>query len=196
MLKRIGGRIDRGGVPAETAEKRLVRHHGGELPFRPLAQGLLHVLKLGEGGRAEPVKELVPWEEHLITLTFPRQTRSRTSNPLSGALMQLLTFCVDKKGNVPPLVGVSVRRPHPAQHLEAYSVVGTEQPFSPSPSISYLCIVRLKPNDRAGTDPDQPPFPDRSLFPLSSSPSHPPDLSATTTEPDHHTRDRDRSNAG
>ncbi|KAK8853071.1 hypothetical protein IAR55_003772 [Kwoniella newhampshirensis] len=52
-------------------------------------------------------EELVPWEEHLITLSFARTNRSSSMNPLSAALLQLLTFCVEKKGNVPPLVGSS-----------------------------------------------------------------------------------------
>ncbi|RSH87775.1 uncharacterized protein EHS24_000291 [Apiotrichum porosum] len=47
---------------------------------------------------------LVPWEEHLITLTFV--TRA-TTNPLPHALLQLLSFCNERKGNVPPLVGTS-----------------------------------------------------------------------------------------
>ncbi len=57
-------------------------------------------------------QELVPWEEHLISLSFPRTLpRLLPSNPLPAALMQLLTFCAEKNGNVPPLVGASVRRP-------------------------------------------------------------------------------------
>ncbi|WWD19482.1 hypothetical protein CI109_103942 [Kwoniella shandongensis] len=54
-------------------------------------------------------EELVPWEEHLITLHLSRTSRQQpaTQQPLSGALLQLSTFCVEKKGNVPPLVGSS-----------------------------------------------------------------------------------------
>ncbi|KAK4689353.1 hypothetical protein P7C73_g768, partial [Tremellales sp. Uapishka_1] len=52
-------------------------------------------------------EELVPWEEHLISIRFPSPAPSRSQkplpNPLPGALIQLLTFCAEKKANVPPL---------------------------------------------------------------------------------------------
>ena len=56
-------------------------------------------------------QEIIPWEEHLITLNFPSQSQSRISpsNPLSSALIQLLNFCAERKANVPPLVGANVR---------------------------------------------------------------------------------------
>jgi hypothetical protein len=58
------------------------------------------------------VQELIPWEEHLITLDFPRNTaRTPASNPLPGALLQILTFCAEKGGNVPPLSAGSVSYP-------------------------------------------------------------------------------------
>ncbi|WRT70373.1 uncharacterized protein IL334_007371 [Kwoniella shivajii] len=55
-------------------------------------------------------EELVPWEEHLITLHFPSTSSSKpkVANPLHNSLLQLLTFCAEKKGNVPPLSGTSI----------------------------------------------------------------------------------------
>jgi hypothetical protein len=55
-------------------------------------------------------QELLPWEEHLITLSFPRAPFKPTSiNPLQTALLQILTFCAEKSRNVPPLASSSVR---------------------------------------------------------------------------------------
>lgn len=53
-------------------------------------------------------EELVPWEEHLITLNF---SHSKTlSNPLPRALLQIATFCLEQKAMVPPLTGTTVSR--------------------------------------------------------------------------------------
>ncbi|EIW71825.1 hypothetical protein TREMEDRAFT_73413 [Tremella mesenterica DSM 1558] len=51
-------------------------------------------------------EELVPWEEHLITVHLSNSPRS-TNQSLHAALLQTLTFCAEKKGNVPPLSGNS-----------------------------------------------------------------------------------------
>ncbi|TYJ53413.1 hypothetical protein B9479_005960 [Cryptococcus floricola] len=50
-------------------------------------------------------EELIPWEEHLITLSF--QASKPSASPLSSALMQITTYCLQHKDQVPPLTGSS-----------------------------------------------------------------------------------------
>ncbi|EJT52523.1 hypothetical protein A1Q1_03655 [Trichosporon asahii var. asahii CBS 2479] len=47
---------------------------------------------------------LVPWEEHLISVHFVTRATT-TRNTLNSALMQTLTFCSERRANVPALVG-------------------------------------------------------------------------------------------
>ena len=58
-------------------------------------------------------EELVPWEEHLITLHFPRHLerdrRANASSEVQRGLMQVLSYCVERKGGVPALQGGNVR---------------------------------------------------------------------------------------
>lgn len=56
---------------------------------------------------ADDWQELVPWEEHLIRLSFSRGARRDDSASLTVALMGILTFCHERKDNVPPLMGSS-----------------------------------------------------------------------------------------
>ncbi|WVR00331.1 hypothetical protein IAU59_007474 [Kwoniella sp. CBS 9459] len=79
-------------------------------------------------------EELIPWEEHLITLHFDRTSStsskaSSTSNSdLNKALFQLITFCAEKKGNVPSLAD--------ADSLSHQILIAPPSPtdlFSPSP---------------------------------------------------------------
>ncbi|WVR07811.1 hypothetical protein IAU60_004854 [Kwoniella sp. DSM 27419] len=77
-------------------------------------------------------EELVPWEEHLITLHFPRPSAGgptvQSPSPLTSALLRLVTFCAEKKDNVPPLVDGSSM----AQQILVAPPSPTEL-FSPSP---------------------------------------------------------------
>lgn len=50
---------------------------------------------------------LVPWEEHLISVTFVTRATT-TRNTLNAALLQTLTFCSERRANVPALVGSPV----------------------------------------------------------------------------------------
>lgn len=50
---------------------------------------------------------LVPWEEHLISVHFVTRATT-TRNTLNAALMQTLTFCSERRANVPALVGSPV----------------------------------------------------------------------------------------
>ncbi|OCF39615.1 hypothetical protein I317_06580 [Kwoniella heveanensis CBS 569] len=88
-------------------------------------------------------EELIPWEEHLITLHFDRTCSSRSTSTstskqqaptgshnsdLNKALFQLITFCAEKKGNVPSLAD--------AESLSHQILIAPPSPtdlFSPSP---------------------------------------------------------------
>nr|XP_019044316.1 hypothetical protein I302_07600 [Kwoniella bestiolae CBS 10118]OCF23246.1 hypothetical protein I302_07600 [Kwoniella bestiolae CBS 10118] len=86
-------------------------------------------------------EELIPWEEHLITLHFDRSSTS--NNPLHTALIQILTFCAEKKGNVPPLVGSSILISPPSP---------TEL-FSPSPPTYPARLTSPPPQPLTNTTP-------------------------------------------
>ncbi|WVF73157.1 hypothetical protein IAT40_007976 [Kwoniella sp. CBS 6097] len=76
-------------------------------------------------------EELIPWEEHLITLRFDRSSSTSSNKPdndLNRALFQLITFCAEKKGNVPSLAD--------AECLSHQILIAPPSPtdlFSPSP---------------------------------------------------------------
>ncbi|KLT42288.1 hypothetical protein CC85DRAFT_302492 [Cutaneotrichosporon oleaginosum] len=84
---------------------------------------------------------LVPWEEHLITLTFV--TRA-TQNPLPSALRQVLTFCAKHKVGVPSALGspdqstlsheIIVAPPPPAELFNRSASPHPERLHSPRPA--------------------------------------------------------------
>ncbi|WWC91558.1 uncharacterized protein L201_006504 [Kwoniella dendrophila CBS 6074] len=91
-------------------------------------------------------EELVPWEEHLITLHFNRTStlnKAPHSNPLHGALIQVLTFCAEKKSNVPPLVGNSILISPPSP----------SELFSPSPPTYPTRLTSPPPAPLTNTTP-------------------------------------------
>ncbi|WWD03481.1 hypothetical protein V865_001533 [Kwoniella europaea PYCC6329] len=94
-------------------------------------------------------EELIPWEEHLITLRFDR---SSTSNqPLHNALLQILTFCAEKKGNVPPLVGSSENSN--ISHQILISPPSPTELFSPSPPTYPARLTSPPPQPLTNTTP-------------------------------------------
>ncbi|GFZ48554.1 hypothetical protein JCM24511_06302 [Saitozyma sp. JCM 24511] len=85
-------------------------------------------------------EELLPWEEHLITLSFPRAPSKPPSiNPLQTALLQILTFCAEKSGNVPPLGSSSPNHELPGTLLTCRQILISPPPpnelFAPSPPL-------------------------------------------------------------
>ncbi|GMK54764.1 hypothetical protein CspeluHIS016_0113500 [Cutaneotrichosporon spelunceum] len=89
---------------------------------------------------------LVPWEEHLITLTFV--TRA-TQNPLPGALLQVLTFCAKHSASVPPLLGT------PDQSNLSHEIIISPPPpsefFSPPPRPPERLYTPRPPQDTTTT---------------------------------------------
>ncbi|WVQ82136.1 hypothetical protein IAT38_004264 [Cryptococcus sp. DSM 104549] len=79
-------------------------------------------------------EELVPWEEHLITITFSKSSKPGP-NPLPAALLQILTFCVENKGNVPPLSGNSEQSN--VSHQIMIAPPSPSELFAPSPPPSH-----------------------------------------------------------
>lgn len=103
----------------------------------------------------------MPWEEHLITLTFV--TRA-TQNPLPGALLQVLTFCVNHKQSVPPLVGTSV----------SYLLSALRADRQDQSNLSHEIIISPPPPSEFFMSPSSSPAPGRLYSP-------PPALETTTT---------------
>ncbi|WVQ74967.1 hypothetical protein IAR50_004575 [Cryptococcus sp. DSM 104548] len=93
---------------------------------------LVFLSKKAKRGWFAVTEELVPWEEHLITLSF--ETSKPTINPISAALMQITTYCLQHKDQVPPLTGSSDNASAPYRILvEPASPVDLFSPASPPP---------------------------------------------------------------
>nr|XP_019010173.1 uncharacterized protein I206_04641 [Kwoniella pini CBS 10737]OCF48954.1 hypothetical protein I206_04641 [Kwoniella pini CBS 10737] len=74
-------------------------------------------------------EELIPWEEHLISLRW--DTRTLIPQVLQQPLLQITTFCLNNKGNVPPLVGNSENSN--VSHQILIAPPSPTELFSPSP---------------------------------------------------------------
>ncbi|WVO13491.1 hypothetical protein L204_101111 [Cryptococcus depauperatus] len=76
-------------------------------------------------------EELVPWEEHLITLKLSSTTKV-SSPPLSNVLLKTLTFCLQNKSNVPPLTGNMDQQNSNLSHQILIAPPSPADLFSPS----------------------------------------------------------------
>lgn len=79
-------------------------------------------------------EELVPWEEHLITVNLSDTVRSAPGGlpPLHVALMQVLSFCAENKANVPPLANTSGSSEPHLSHQILISPPPPHELFEPS----------------------------------------------------------------
>ncbi|ORX40731.1 hypothetical protein BD324DRAFT_17534 [Kockovaella imperatae] len=99
-------------------------------------------------------EELVPWEEHLITLHFTRDRpnpQTPPPNPLPAALLKIITFCLEKNGNVPSLTGTSEN-----SNLSHQILVGPPSPaelFTPSPPLHPTRLTSPPPQPSLTTTP-------------------------------------------
>ncbi|TXT11119.1 hypothetical protein VHUM_01870 [Vanrija humicola] len=110
--------------------------------------GVVFLQRKNRKGWFAVTEALVPWEEHLITIHFVKRA---TTNPLPGALLQLLTFCAERKDNVPPLVGTSV------EHSSRQILISPPPPselFAPSsPPLGPTRLTSPPPAPVQGTTP-------------------------------------------
>ncbi|WVO23076.1 uncharacterized protein IAS62_004421 [Cryptococcus decagattii] len=81
-------------------------------------------------------EELVPWEEHLITLNFCHSPKTPL-NPLPGALLQIATFCLKQKAMVPPLTGTTESQSSNVSYQIMIAPPSPNDLFAPSSPPSY-----------------------------------------------------------
>lgn len=81
-------------------------------------------------------EELVPWEEHLITLNFCHSPKTPL-NPLPGALLQIATFCLEQKAMVPPLTGTTESQSSNVSYQIMIAPPSPNDLFAPSSPPSY-----------------------------------------------------------
>ncbi|WWC64422.1 uncharacterized protein I303_107032 [Kwoniella dejecticola CBS 10117] len=94
-------------------------------------------------------EELIPWEEHLITLRW--DAKSIVPQVLQRALLQVTTFCVHKKGNVPPLVGNSENSN--VSHQILIAPPSPTELFAPSPPTYPARLTSPPPGPLTHTTP-------------------------------------------
>ncbi|KAL1409981.1 hypothetical protein Q8F55_003981 [Vanrija albida] len=111
--------------------------------------GIVFLQRKNRKGWFAVTEALVPWEEHLITIHFVKRA---TTNPLPGALLQLLTFCAERKDNVPPLVGTGDQ--NNLSHQILISPPPPSELFAPSsPPLGPTRLTSPPPAPVQGTTP-------------------------------------------